>query len=287
MTTTVFEDVLREKVEEKIGERFSIGIRRVPKNNGVTKTALEISENNSRQAALVYIDDMYDEHLGEEQVNKLAADVANICQRQMFAPVMDIVESISDWKEAKEKLVMRVINAEWNEKMLEDVPHINFLDLAVIYCVNIKMGDHSAASAVNNKMLSYWEVSKEVLHETALQNMKRLYPECCKSLGEMIGVSDESICPLQVWTNTLGTYGASVMAYGTRVEELAEKTGKDLYVLPSSVHELLILPKDGHDAKELLQMVRSINRMEVEREEWLSDNIYCYSRADKNYIIIR
>lgn len=288
MTTTVFEDVLREKVEEKIGENYSVGIRKVPKNNGITKTALEVSENGNKVGTLVYIDDMYDEGLNTEQIDNLAADVEKMCQKQMYAPVMDIIGSVTDWQEARENLVMRVINAEWNEKMLETVPHRTFLDLAVIYCINLKKdGEHTISAAVKTEMMEYWEVSEDVLFEAAMMNMKRQYPESCKPLGEMFGFSDDSICPLQVWTNVTGMYGASVMVYGSRVEELAETVGEDMYILPSSVHELLVLPREGHDARELIQMVRSVNRAQVERDEWLSDNIYCYRHTEKKFTLIR
>ena len=287
MTATVFEDVLRAKVEEKIGENYRVGIRKVPKNNGVTKTALEVSENGNKVGTLVYIDDMYDEGLNEEQITNLAADVEKICQKQTFAPVMDIIGSVTNWQEAKDNLVIRVINAEWNEKMLETMPHRTFLDLAIIYCVNLKNGTDNIASAVKREMMEYWQVSEEDLYEAAVNNMKRYYPESCKPLGEMFGLSDDSLCPLQVWRNSAGMYGASVIAYSSKVEELAETVGDDMYILPSSVHELLILPREGNDARELVEMVRSVNRIEVERDEWLSENVYCYSRSDKIYILIK
>ena len=74
--------------------------------------------------------------------------------------------------------------------------------------------------------------------------------------------------------------GAAAILNDTARQEIAEKLG-DFYVLPSSIHEVMIVPKStGRSLEELELMVRSVNSSEVEPDEVLSDHVYEYDAKE-------
>ena len=76
--------------------------------------------------------------------------------------------------------------------------------------------------------------------------------------------------------------GASVLAYPNMQEQLESVFQKGCYLLPSSLHEMIIIPKDlGMTPKEMGEMVREVNQKEVARDEILSDRVYEFDREKR------
>ena len=117
---------------------------------------------------------------------------------------------------------------------------------------------------------------KEVLHEAAKERMGASY---CKETGDEVLNRDKDKGPMYVLTNDTGYYGASCMVYHDVLDEFAEHIGKNLYILPVSINEVVLIPADSNaDCSSLLETVKTINRAEVLKEDFLSDNLYYYSR---------
>ena len=87
--------------------------------------------------------------------------------------------------------------------------------------------------------------------------------------------------PMYVVSNKKNLFGASAILYSDYLEEWAEELECDLYVIPSSVHELLVMPAaHAYSGEEITEMIREINRTQVAREEILSDHVYIYRRNE-------
>ena len=87
---------------------------------------------------------------------------------------------------------------------------------------------------------------------------------------------------MYVLTNSTGSLGAAALFYPDVKEKAAELMGSDYYILPSSVHEVILVPDNPSiDAKDLCKMVKEANRTVVEEKDILSDNVYHYSREDR------
>ena len=83
-----------------------------------------------------------------------------------------------------------------------------------------------------------------------------------------------------VLTNDTKVNGAAAILNDDIRQEIAEKVG-DFYMLPSSIHETLIIPKDaGMEFKELEQMVQEVNQTQVAPGERLSDHVYEYDAKE-------
>ena len=174
-------------------------------------------------------------------------------------------------------------------------------DLAVLFYILVSNdGEGTATITVRNNMFELWGVSEDDLFKIALINTQRLFrgsvmsmasvmmellsdrldEENTKEFYDMV-VSDKDMVPMYVCTNTQKINGAGVLLYKDLLKEFAERTGSDFYILPSSVHETLLVPvSKDMDVEYLRNMVREVNATQVAPEEVLSDNVYVYHRAD-------
>lgn len=138
---------------------------------------------------------------------------------------------------------------------------------------------------IRTEHLEMWQVSKEKLFADAMENMPHLYPADFMNMAAVLreiyhdpaGLLSISF-PMYVLTNTERLNGASSLLYEGQMEKIAAELGKDYYVLPSSIHEVIIMPKNekGTDENYLSQMVDEINHEQLAREEILSNHAYLY-----------
>lgn len=195
----------------------------------------------------------------------------------------------------EDKLFMQLINEEQNKELLKTLPHRQFQDLAIVYRIATKIEPNQVHSALVDKKLAEKIGMKESdLYDTAIINTKKLFPPTVKSMnevlygligdvmpvGEMIGVVEEE--PLEqlmyVISNEQQVNGATSVLYEEELHKLAEKLGTDLYLMPSSIHELIAVSADRGAADELAQMVTDINMSELRLDERLSNQVYHYDK---------
>ena len=189
------------------------------------------------------------------------------------SPDVDITPLI-DYNEAKPKLFIKLINAEWNKDVLKDIPHMTLEDLAVIPSICLKNDDGEVASVnIQNSMLERWNVTKLTVLTDAVRNSAKLFPGKVSNMSEYLPVPDS---PMIVVSNERGINGASAIIYDGILEQVAERIGDDFYIIPSSIHEVICIPVSVQSAEELIKLVRFVNESEVMPKERLSDNAYRY-----------
>lgn len=242
----------------------------------------------------IYINDLYEDYLmcGDFDKTLLAA-----CDRlqSMYSEMGDInLNNILN--NASEKIIFQVINTEMNIDLLMSLPHRNFLDLSIIYRLIVNEdvnGIHSAK--ITNELAEMIGMNESQLYQSAFNNTKRLFPSFVRNLSDVVrqsliedGVPDEVIdglisdnipIPMFVITNTKNINGAAAILYDDVLHELANNLESDLYLFPSSIHDIVAIPAEG-DPDELSSMVADINRTQVCTQERLSDNVYFYNRKD-------
>ena len=209
------------------------------------------------------------------------------------------MEQYTNYEIAKNNLFIRVSGLENNKEILANAPHTVVDNLAITYHLMAGMADGCVGSTlINNQLMESLGITKEQLHADALANSEKiLQPEVqpmTKMLGRMMGIEvdtppseknfdemlkevDFSREDMYVLTNSESVNGAAVIFYPDVLEKIGEHAGGDFFVLPSSVHETLILPDNGLlSYKELETTVREINRNELKENERLSDSVYHY-----------
>lgn len=242
----------------------------------------------------IYVDHMYKSYLEEgnfSKAMKLAADA----WMEAYRNIPDGISSFS-LSGAKERVVMALINTEQNAEMLKEIPNRKFCDLSIVYRLFSGINENGVHSAlIDNRLAEAIGMTEQQLYDAALVNTKTLFPPTVKSMDEIFremfapeGMPEavaETIAgrekpeeAMYVITNSHGANGAVSMLYEEGLHTLAEKVGTDLYILPSSIHEVIAVSVLMGEPEELAEMVREINMGGVALEERLSNQVYHYDR---------
>ncbi len=298
-----FAEMIKDVVEGKLGEGYEVFLREVKKNNGTVLSGLCIQHEDENVSPTIYL-----EGIEEAYDNGEIGSVAE-CARQIIQTYhshkmdigtnqLDMNAILSNKEDVYGRLAPKVINAEANKELLETVPYSRFLDLAVIYQIGVKVdGAEQGWITVSNELMDRFGYTLEELHENALKNMA---PAEVMSLGSAISMligpgadADEinqveasSDISMTIVTNSSKFNGANNMLNTECFVELAEKNDCDLYILPSSIHEVIVVPdKNGVDVDGLKSMVYEINRSSLGPEDILSDSVYIFSRQNGQFAI--
>ena len=267
-------------------------------------TGLSVRREDQRVTPTVNMESLYKEYNREgRSISDMAKEVAKMIQ--MEPPGLDI-NRLLDYEKAKESLYIRVSNAEQNQDMLENAPHMLYEDLAVTYHIAAQMDEDGLASTlVTDNLLAQYGITQEQLHEDAMKNAPQILPARVESMGEVMrrmmrsdmlssGMDEETMeamledmamvddTPMTVVSNDRGVNGASALFYPGQLDVIAEKLEGDFFILPSSIHESLVVPDDGNFSyHELQNMVEEVNSTQVHPSERLSDEVYHYDSKDR------
>lgn len=199
------------------------------------------------------------------------------------------VSDLTNYAEMKNKLAMEVVSAERNAKMLQNVPHEQMEDIAVVYRLVLDSSkDASSTVLVTNDLMDKFGITHEQLHDDAMKNAPLIRPAEIKgmeeTLNEMQGGPalepdpDEILFVAGVPDQS---HGAAVIAYPNFFEDAAEKLGGDYFIIPSSIHEVLLVKDTGEmNSRDLAAMIKEVNATEVAPEDVLTDHAYHYDSKE-------
>lgn len=292
-----FTNEVLEKLKERLGYKYDFQVTEVEKNNNVKKIAILAREHEESSSIVVYVEDYYEEYINGVCIEQIVYSMSAFIQSNHIE--ID-VEQIKDFDKIKDRLFFRLINYKKNKASLRNVPHIRCLDLSVIFCLSFKCHGYMTVT-INNNLMEVWEKSIEELYEEAKKNTQLLFGMSFKTMNEVLVelakkrlkdkrdeldevnklLAEQEFNILHVLTNKIGINGAAVILYDNVLKKIAEELESDLIILPSSIHEVLILAfREDLSMSELKEMVCSINKSEVPVVDILSDNVYRYSRKD-------
>lgn len=294
-----FKEQFVEDVKDRLyeqGAEVNVSVHEVNKLNE-SYEAITVTPEGSNIGVNIGIDKFYDAIENgrpyDEVVDKAVEVINNgINQRPDFD-----IDSLTDYSKMKETLAMEVVSAEANQEMLATVPHQNMEDMAVVYRFVLNSDDEGRASIlVTNQMLETMGVTPEQLHADAMENAPQIRPAEIKGMSEvmaeMMGVEQAEMMGIfpvapedeQMYVATVPdkVHGAGVLAYQDFMDKAAERAGGDFFILPSSIHEILIVPDNGKmNLKDLEAMVREVNATQVAPADKLTDSVYHYDSKDK------
>lgn len=259
---------------------------------GLAYDGMTVVRSGQRAAAAVNLTAFYDMYQEGRTAGDIIHEMADVAVMQ--APQMEY-SVFSDYEAAKDRLFIRVTNKETNADVLAGMPHKEVEDLAITYHVLVNHDQNGIASApVTDDLLRHYGVTAEQLHEDAIANSQRMLPAQLDSMQNMLfgmmtpGASDtlrDEPYPgstMLVLTNNVQLNGAAALFYPGVMDQAAERLGGNFIVLPSSTHEVIMIPADGMtDFRSLEQMVKDINRSQVAPEERLSDHVYHYDAQER------
>lgn len=297
-------DFFKGEVEEQflmfMSEEFHgyiVKVYPVEKVNRTLDAIVLVSNSDSKHSAspTLYINDMYDDYLKCEDLKAVLQEAACIMEKA-YKKANQVSTSI-DFANAKENIVMCLINTEQNQVMLENLPHRKFHDLSIIYRWVVSTDKQSISSTIiNNSVAETLRMNEEELYKVAVVNTQRLFPITIKNMNDTIrnilideGIPVETIDlmisetaeenAMYVISNDSAINGAVSMLYEDHLHQLAEKLETNLYIMPSSIHEVIAVSSDMGDPNDLSKMVSEINMDQVSLDDRLSNNVYYYDRV--------
>ncbi len=294
-------DEFRDIMPELVGEYFEgcdarIEVHKVLKNNSRELDGLVIINGEGGVSPNFYLNFYYDEYLRGRSIEDIAIEIKEKYDEMELEEIWEFNMAL---EECEDKIVCRLVSYERNGKLLKNIPYVRFLDMAIIfYCLVLEDENGIGSIRISNSMADEWHLTSKMLYQIAIYNTTRLFPKAFCPLkfvlqntapgGRVPHIPDFSchsdICaesePPYILTNSRGINGAAVMLYPECLKEVRLALGTDLYIIPCSIHELLIVPDNcGLNPEELGKMVHDVNESCVVAEEVLSENIYHYSFA--------
>ena len=290
MNYTEFAEYIGSKLEEEYAGMVQCKPESILKNNGVHYHGISIRHEGESVAPTIYLDDLFREYEeDEEALDDICERVLTVyCETATDRP-LDL-EFFDDWSKVRRRVVYKLIHMERNRELLKTVPHKKFLDMAVVFQYEMELpGSPRGVITINGDYVKRWGITQEELEEAAIENTPVIRPFKKWKLQDLVSelwhrnFSEEdeaklqTECDMYVLSNQFGRNGASVILYPDVLKDMAEVIGGDFYVLPCSVHEVILLPVKEHmDTDYILTMVREVNATQVLPEDFLSDNIYLY-----------
>lgn len=283
MEYKAFTEQLAGMVKEKLGEDYDVRLTEVVKNNQVTLHGVVIMGKQEKIVPTIYLESFYARYLKGEKQEELAEELVSFYHQHGFYPKFD-TDKFGVFSEVKDSIYYRLVNYEMNENLLKEQPHLRWNDLAVTFYYVLEIaGEGRASVTIKKSYLEMWGIEEEELYRTACENMRRKKPEILTTMKELLEemmsgqLSEEYRVPMYVLTNTDKLYGAATLLYSHKIKELADRLKRDLLIIPSSVHEVLLM-EDGaeQDYEWLRNVVKEVNCSQVDPEEVLSENLYRY-----------
>lgn len=267
MNYTEFMNAMLCEIRGQVDAQVRTELYTVTKNNGTRRTGILFKQEDSNLAPTIYLEEFYQKYLKGQQVPDLADSICSIYQEIRVKKTCDC-QNLFDFNHVKEHIVYKLIRRDANEELLKQIPYEPFLDLAVVYYIqidNTRFG--SAAIQIRNEHLRYWRVEKEEIRRFAEKNTPRIYPVQIRQIVRFMYVATNEQCSL----------GAAVMRYPDFRKKVRGMIRGDFYILPSSIHEVILVPESfGLEPERMQEMVKEINQTGVAPEEVLSDSVYYF-----------
>jgi len=302
-----FKENVKDSITSHLSSQYSnadVSLNEVHKNN-VTLTGLIIKSEETNITPTIYLESFYKDYQNGDSMDNILDRIADTYEKNNFIEGVD-VEKLTSIEEVKDHIFPRVVGIAENADLLANRPHdLVAADLALIYAVNLASDENGGMSIpITESLMNSYGLSKEELHDIALKNMdermditfkgmnevmrEMMIPDILNSNGGDLEAAEamlENMLPPEEAMYVLGNNeklnGAVTMFDTKTMDSISEKLEGDFYVLPSSVHEVIVVPMTDEISLEHLEsMVKEVNANELSPEDKLSDNVYAYDSKE-------
>lgn len=301
-----FTQQVAKEVKRFLPEKYddaSVTLQDVTKNNDQQLTGLMIKTEDTNIAPNIYLEGYFEQYQDGKDFEDIVRDIADVRVRHELNQDFD-VSRITDFDQVKDHIICKLVNAEMNAEYLADKPHTQVEDLAVMYAVDLGGGEGGKMTApITNALMEQYGVTTQELHDIAIHNLAESQIEF-KTMRDVLidmmfpdGISEndprafmippeEENPSMYVLSNAEKLNGAAALLDAKTMEDISEKLGGDFIVLPSSIHECIVLPvNEDLDRHTLEAMVQDVNAGQVAPEERLSNHVYMYDSQEKELVL--
>ena len=298
MDYELFKEIVVENIKEFLPEEFKdyrIKLNMIQKVNQTREciNLIPVEGGAMQTSPNFYVEDMHKLYVQSGDLQEVLKNIAG----KMAEAIRNTpdVKKLLDYEKAGEQIILGLVNTGQNREMLRDMPHREFNDLSIVYRWLLepqKEGNYSIP--VNDAVAEQLGMDEEALYTAAVENTRHLLPPAIKGMSEVLrevmineGMPEEmadmfagpapEVDVMYVISNSSRTHGAACILYDEVLQEMAGIIGNDIYILPSSIHEVIAVAAD-RDPYAYAEMVNDINMTQVDIEERLSNQIYHYDR---------
>ncbi len=283
-------------VKENVGKYFpdttiEVNIQIVNKNN-VKLTGLVVREKDNNLAPTIYLENFYNDFKEGRDIEGIVHEIADIAKRSN--PKVDL-NIFKDANKIKELVMPKMVGQIGNEAFLKDKPHTVIQDMASVYYIPLDK-EGSMTVTLNNKHLETLGITKEEIHKAAMGNigkanmkiveLNEMLKEIMRGQGMPEFLIDDFVQnsangpKVYFVSNENGHFGAGILANTEALNKAVREfnpEGEPVFIIPSSIHEILIVPDDGSmTVEDIKNMVCEVNATQVAPEERLTDNVYSF-----------
>ena len=295
MEFNVFANEVVNRLQEVLGTGYNVCIRVYPKNNGILTRYVCITADGGEFASCLPVDCYYELCRNRKDIPLIVSDMFREymnrrAQESSFHP-----DKLYDWNFVRDRILFRLVNSEANRELLQDIPSVEVFNLSRVFYIILEKSEKSRQNIlVNNRLMEKWGVDAADLLKQAEINTPAELPEQFMNLEFLLSDVFSDVrhtqlpyhtgIPMYILTNGIRLYGASCMMYNGVLEKISEKLHSGFYVLPSSLHEVILVPADAYDqeyAGQLKDIVITVNLEELQEQDMLSDTVYYYNKETK------
>ena len=277
---------------EKLCPNDRVVAKKITKNNSTILESISIFRGEEYAAPTIYLESYFYEYMQGKSIETIARDIIEFSDMYRGRVEIDL-KMCESFEGVKNRVLCKVINREQNQVILENCPHRDFFDLAIVYyCVEMSSDNEYGSWLITNPIFGGWDTTEEELYNAAINNIKSQMGwqviDIWDLLEEMTGEKydrgeyEENYEGPQMYvlTNEHRTFGAAGMLNFELLDEFFDEHGS-FFILPSSIHELILVCRQNmDDAMNYKKMVEEVNETQVPQMEFLSNSVYFYDRCE-------
>lgn len=313
-----FAEQVKNSIAEYMGDAAEVKEMVVLKNNAVRLHGISVLPQEGNVSPTIYLDDFFKEYEKGKAFHDIVAEIIGRYEKSKPSTTVNI-DFFTDYSKVRKRVLCKLVSYDKNVELLEDIPHVRYLDLAIVfYCMILHDEIGPATILVNNGHMEMWSVTAEELYQAAEQNTRKLLGFQIKGIEDIMTEmliqslqeeleqvyddeypSDEDIAefaacmlhsasgldgkvPMYVLSNREKMNGAACLLYRDVLSDFADELNQDLFIIPSSIHEVILVPtQESVGYERLTQMVQEVNATQVEADEILADHVYYFSRDQR------
>lgn len=300
-----FFSYIKEHVKERLPQEYQkahVALDVVTKGNDTKHTCLIIRRAEEEAVPAIYLDQLFEQYQQGLGLDGALDRIAGLRMRYDAGEQMaGLGERLLDYGWCRPRLYAAVCSPELDRERLQGLVHTRQWGFEAYYRVHV---GEQMELCVTPEIMKAWGATVEEIHRDALGSSLsrdvRLYlmedvlgcagqeggPEDLMGLpeGQWNGKLPEE-SPMLVLTNARAEYGAAAILIPEALDRAAELIGGNYYILPSSVHEVILAPiMEMAGAEALKEMICEINEAVISEEERLSEEAYVYDWKGKEIL---
>lgn len=258
---------------EVIANAVNGEVKEVTKNNGIVKTGVVV-QNNNGIGVTVYVDEYYENEISVEE----AIDMARKTVKEQSNVSFD-ASTLSDYAAIKEKIKCKLVNKKRNTNftVTRSARGYGFPDLIIVPYIEVTVGERTGSITITEGMVKNWELTKRTVIDRAIKNTECEIMSLEEKLGLLAPGVEVGYTPLKFVSTPNNNNGAIGIIKAK--EKLSEMYPNGYYVIPSSIHEMLVLDASEADESTITNLIQDVNEYVLDEMNYLSDHVYTFNVA--------